>query len=169
MGGIPSEKKFVVISVPHTSMWDFVWGKFAFGSKKVNPAIFIKKESFFFPLGVILKKLNAKPVNRGPGAIGLVEQVLEHFNKNEKFSVCITPEGTREKVSRWKKGFYFIAQKANVPIYLGYVDYKKKTLGIGERFEPTGDYKKDMEFIKDHYLKLNPQPKHNSKFNWDIM
>lgn len=168
IGAVPKEKKYVIISVPHTSMWDFVWGKFAFGSKKVNPAIFIKKESFFFPLGGLLRALNAKPVNRGAGAAGLVDQVLEHFEKNDSFSVCITPEGTREKVKRWKKGFYFIAEKANIPIYLGIIDYKRKVMTIGERFNPTGDYTKDMEYIRSYYIKHDPHPKHKEKFNWEI-
>jgi len=38
----------------------------------------------------------------------------------------ISPEGTRSRVEKWKTGFYYIAQKANVPIVLMYMDYKKK-------------------------------------------
>lgn len=169
IGGVPQEKKFLIISVPHTSMWDFVWGKFAFGSKKINPAIFIKKESFFFPLGIILKALNAKPVNRGVGAIKVVDQIIKHFEKNDSFSVCISPEGTRKKVKRWKKGFYYIAQKANIPIYLGIIDYKQKVMTIGERFMVSGDYEKDIEYIKRYYHKYKPLPKYVNSFNWDIM
>jgi 1-acyl-sn-glycerol-3-phosphate acyltransferase len=168
VGNIPSEKKYIVISVPHTSMWDFVWGKFAFGSKNVHPVIFIKKESFFFPLNILLKWLGAKPVNRGVGASGLIEQVIKHFKENDEFVVCITPEGTREKVKRWKKGFYFIAQRANVPIYLGIIDYKNKIMTIGKRFDISDDYDKDMEKIKEYYIKHNPQAKYPEQFNWDI-
>lgn len=168
IGETPVDKKFVVISVPHTSMWDFVWGKFAFSVKGVNPVIFIKKESFFFPLGILLRMLGARPVNRGRGAVGLVEQVIHYFETNDTFQVCITPEGTREKVSKWKRGFYFIAKKANVPIYLGLVDYKHKILTIGERFMPTDDINADMLYIKAYYKKHNPQAKHPEKFTFDF-
>ncbi len=168
IGGVPTDKKYIIISVPHTSMWDFVWGKFAFSSNNVHPKIFIKKESFFFPLGILLRWLGAKPVNRGAGASSLVEQVLHHFEQNDEFSVCITPEGTREKVKRLKKGFYFIAQKANVPLYLGFIDYGKKVMAIGERFEITGDYEKDMQLIKAYYDKHDPKPKHPEKYNADF-
>lgn len=167
-GPVPTEKKYVVISVPHTSMVDFVWGKFAFASKNVNPVIFIKKEAFKFPLGILLKWLGAKPVNRGRGAVGLVDQVIHHFNKNDEFKVCITPEGTRKLTKRWKRGFYFIAQKANVPIYLGLIDYRKKVCSIGERFDPTGDISKDMEFIREYYKRINAQPKHPERFTLDF-
>lgn len=167
-GEAPKEKKYVVISVPHTSKLDFVWGKFAFSSKGVKPIIFIKKEAFKFPLGILLKWLGAKPVNRGRGAIGLVEQIIHHFNKNDEFIVCITPEGTRDLRKKWKRGFYFIAQQAKVPIYLGYVDYNKKVCSIGQRFEPTGDINTDMKQIRDYYIELNPQPKHSEKFTFDF-
>jgi 1-acyl-sn-glycerol-3-phosphate acyltransferase len=168
IGNVPTDDKYIIISAPHTSMWDFVWGKFAFGSKNVHPKIFIKKESFYFPMGILLTWLGAKPVNRGVGALSLVDQVLHHFEINKKFSVCITPEGTRNKVNKWKKGFYYISQKAHVPIYLGIIDYGKKVMTIGERFVPTGDYQKDMEYIKLYYHNHLPKPKHPEQFNWEI-
>ena len=168
VGNVPQEKKYVVISVPHTSMWDFVWGKFAFSSKRVNPVIFIKKESFFFPLGILLRWLGAIPVDRTGGASGLVEQVIGLFESHDNFTVCITPEGTREKVTKWKKGFYYIAQKANVPIYLGIIDYRNKTLTIGEQFFPTGDITSDMEFIREHYKKANPEARYPENFTFDF-
>ena len=31
-GELPAEKKAVIISVPHTSNWDFFWGELAFRS-----------------------------------------------------------------------------------------------------------------------------------------
>jgi len=167
-GDVPTDKKYVVISVPHTSKIDFVWGEFAFSSKGVKPIIFIKKEAFKFPLGILLRRLGAKPVNRDRGAIGLVDQRIHYFNTNDEFIVCITPEGTREFRKKWKRGFYFIAQKAKIPIYLGYVDYNKKVCSIGERFDPTGDINADMESIRNHYKNLKPKPKHAEKFTFDF-
>jgi len=168
LGTAPNEKKYVVIPVPHTSMMDFVWGKLAFASQNVNPVIFIKKEAFKFPMGILLRWLGAMPVDRGRGATGLVEQVIHHFDTNDNFKVCITPEGTREFTKKWKKGFYFIAQKANVPIYLGIIDYRKKICTMGERFVPSGDLEKDMAYINQYYRRINSLPKYPDKFSFDF-
>jgi 1-acyl-sn-glycerol-3-phosphate acyltransferase len=50
----------------------------------------------------------------------------------EAQSLCIvvSPEGTRKKMTKWNKGFYYMAWKANVPIVVGYVDYQKKEIGV---------------------------------------
>lgn len=50
-GELPEVKKAVIISVPHTSNWDFVWGELAFLSQRIPAFILMKKEFFFFPAG----------------------------------------------------------------------------------------------------------------------
>ena len=62
-GELPAEKKAVIISVPHTSNWDFFWGELAFLSQGIPAFILMKKEFFFFPLGMILRALNVIPVS----------------------------------------------------------------------------------------------------------
>ena len=62
--------------------------------------------------------------------------------------MVFTPEGTRSYNDKWKKGFYYIAQAANVPIYIGYIDYKKKIGGFHSLFEPTGDVEADIAYLK---------------------
>jgi 1-acyl-sn-glycerol-3-phosphate acyltransferase len=41
----------------------------------------------------------------------------------------LSPEGQLAKTIRWKKGYYYMAVRANVPIVVGYIDYKKKEIG----------------------------------------
>jgi len=77
--------------------------------------------------------------------------------------VAITPEGTRSLVKKWKMGFYYIAVKANVPIQLAYIDYKKKEMGITEIIYTTGDEKADLEKIQAYYKGVTA--KHPEKFN----
>ena len=55
----------------------------------------------------------------------LVDNVATIFGQQDSFYVIITPEGTRSLNTNWKRGFYYIAKQANVPIALGYLDYKK--------------------------------------------
>jgi 1-acyl-sn-glycerol-3-phosphate acyltransferase len=142
--------KAVVIMAPHTSNWDFVYGRLGFASRGVKPKIMIKKESFFFPLGIILHALGAVPVDRGLST-GTVKKITAMIAENESFFLLITPEGTRKLSKNWKKGYYFIAQQAKVPIVMGFLDYKTKTGGIGPVLYPSGDYEADLKIIQDFY------------------
>ncbi len=90
------------------------------------------------------------PVNRGKKG-QMTDQMIEEFNRHEYFQLVIAPEGTRKLVSEWKKGFYYIALGAKVPIALAYIDFKLKEAGIPMYFYPTGDEQKDIQEIKDFY------------------
>lgn len=146
----PQMKKCVFIEAPHTTMWDFVFGRLGLWQLGINVKFFIKKEMFFFPLGPILKSLGGIPVDRGKKT-NMVDQIVEMYNKSDNFSIVITPEGTRRYTEHWKKGFYYIAMKANVPIYLGYLNYEKKEGSGGKIFYPTGNYEKDLAEIQEFY------------------
>lgn len=152
VGNIPPEiKKAVVIAAPHTSGLDFVLGRCGFyvlGIRKIQ--FFIKKEMFRFPLGILIRALGAVPVDRGKKN-NLVDQITQHFAEKEKFYLLITPEGTRKYTTNWKKGFYLIAMKANVPIVVSFIDYAKKEGGIGFILYPTGDFEQDFKKITDFY------------------
>lgn len=143
----PSVDKCVVCMGPHTSNWDFVIGKLTFASYGVNTRFLIKKEMFFFPFGILLKKMGGVPVDR-KGKNNMTRIAVAEFEKNDNMFLVFTPEGTRSYNSHWKKGFYYIALEAKVPIYMAYIDYKNKTGGWDELFIPTGDIDADIKFIK---------------------
>jgi 1-acyl-sn-glycerol-3-phosphate acyltransferase len=155
-------KKAVIIMAPHTSNWDFVIGRLGFASQSIKTRILIKKESFFFPLGIVLKALGAVPVDRGMSA-GTVKNITHLMEKEDTFYILITPEGTRKLVKNWKKGFYFIATQAHVPIIMGFLDYKTKSGGLGPVLYPTGNYEADLKVIEEFYK--DKQPKHPQNFN----
>ena len=142
--GVP---KAVLVVGPHTSNWDFIVGRLAFTSYGVKPKILIKKELFFFPLGFLLKAIGGVPINRKSNN-RFTDQAIDIFNSNDHIYMVFTPEGTRSYNPNWKKGFYYIALKANVPIYICYMDYEQKTGGFYELFQPTGDVEKDIAYIK---------------------
>ncbi len=158
--------KAVLIVAPHTSYWDFVIGRMTFWSSKIKIRVLIKKEVFVFPLGWFLRHLGGVPVARGQKN-NLVEQAVDLFQKNQKIVIVITPEGTRSKVHHWKKGFYYIAMEAKVPIALGFIDYSTKTGGIGPLINPNGDYEKDLSVILDFYR--DKKGLHPEQFNLDIL
>ena len=151
-GALPDGiKKAVVVSAPHTSYWDFVVGRLTFWAIRVNIRFLIKKEVFIFPLGWMFEQIGGLPVDRGKYKSNMVKQVVSMFNEHDSLVVVITPEGTRNLVENWKKGFYLIALEAGVPLALSFIDYKNKTGGICPILHPTGDYEKDMVFIQDFY------------------
>lgn len=160
----PNYKKYIAIMAPHTSNWDFIIGKLVYNVLGIKTSFLIKKEMFFFPLNIILRFLGGIPVNRGKNA-NLVENIIKIFNEKDEFVLTITPEGTRKKVTRWKRGFYFIAQKANVPIFLGYIDYKEKKVGDWGIFIPQDNIEKDMKIIKNYYKNVNAKHPENFRYN----
>ncbi len=150
-GGIPQDiKKCVVVVAPHTSMWDFIIGRLAWYVLGLKVKFLIKKEMFVFPIGGLLKKLGGIPVDRGKST-RLVDYVAGLFEKHESLYITITPEGTRRYNPKWKKGFYYIALKAGVPIALGVLDYKKKSGGVEKIFVPSGNFEEDFKMVEEFY------------------
>ncbi len=144
----PKVKKCVVVMGPHTSNWDFVIGRITFSSYGINTKFLIKKELFIPPFGWLLRKMGGIPVDRKKKN-NLTHMAVHEFSKNDNMFLVFTPEGTRKYSPNWKKGFYYIAQEANVPIYTAYIDYKKKTGGWDSLFEPTGDIDEDIKYLKN--------------------
>lgn len=77
--------------------------------------------------------------------------MTEKFANSKHFHLAITPEGTRKANPNWKKGFYYIALKAQVPIMLIGIDYPSKTISSTKAVMPTGDIEKDMREIKLYF------------------
>jgi 1-acyl-sn-glycerol-3-phosphate acyltransferase len=139
--------KCVLVMGPHTSNWDFVIGRLAFFYLGVKPKIIIKKELFFPPLGWLLRGLGGIPVDRKKKN-NMTEYASNLYAVNEKLYLLFTPEGTRKYNPNWKKGFYYIAKKAQVPIVICYMDYSSKTGGIHSVMEPMDNVEENIVFIK---------------------
>ncbi len=157
-----SIKKAVIIVAPHTSLWDTVIGKLGFWHMEVDSKILIKKEAFKWPYGPILKKLGGIPVNRNKSE-RLTETVARMFAEKDSLFITIAPEGTRKLVKEWKRGFYYIALEAQVPIILGVLDFKNKQGGMKELYYPTGDFQKDILEIQVFYRDFKGRNPEKSK------
>ena len=146
-------KKFVLIGAPHTSNWDFPLMLMVVLKLKLSVFWMGKHTLFPFPFAGLMKWLGGIPINRS-ASHNVVRETVKHYKENKELIVLIPPEGTRSKVSEWKTGFYHIANMANVPILLGYVDAKNKEAGFVDFFYPTGNLEKDMEQIQKFYAPL---------------
>ncbi len=150
VGTAPTVPKYVLIAAPHTSNWDFPVTLMICFALRLK-VYWMGKSSLFPPLlGGIMRWLGGIPVDRSRAG-NLVQGTVDAFNKAERLTVIVPPEGTRSKVTHWKTGFYYIAQGAGVPIALGYLDFRKKEGGIGRMFQPTGDIAADMVEIQAFY------------------
>jgi len=147
-------KKAVMVAAPHTSNWDIVYARAALYILRVPVKFTIKKEWVRFPLSLILNPLGAIPIDRKPRGMkrfSMVDKMVELFDYRDHLIIMVTPEGTRQYARKWKTGFYITAQKAGVPILLGYLDYANKEAGIGKVFYPTGNMEQDIEEIQAYY------------------
>lgn len=142
--------KFIIALAPHTSNWDFLIGQLYMHTLDMKINFLMKKEWFFWPLDPCLKKMGGIPVWRSKHT-SMTDNLANQCKEMGTFRLCITPEGTRSRNADWKKGFYFIALKARIPILLYGIDYEKKLIRCTRSFIPTGDVDKDMQEIKDYY------------------
>jgi 1-acyl-sn-glycerol-3-phosphate acyltransferase len=149
-GRFPDEKKLVVVVAPHTSNWDFFIGIACVWAIGVRISFMIKRNAFKGPSGGVLKYLGGIPIDRA-AAHGVVDQMVEAFERRDALVLAITPEGTRKKVESWKTGFYHIAERAGVPMLLVYFDYRRKVVGFGPVRHATENIDKDIQDMRDFY------------------
>ena len=149
-GDFPDQPKLVIIAAPHSSGWDAVWGLAAKVALGIRIVVIGKQELFRWPLGWLLRKFGAVPVDRAH-AHGVVEQVAERFADSDAMWFVLAPEGTRKHVRNWKTGFWHIAREANVPVLCAYFHYPERTIGIGPILHMTADAKADMARVREFY------------------
>ncbi|BCE02667.1 1-acyl-sn-glycerol-3-phosphate acyltransferase [Marinicellulosiphila megalodicopiae] len=158
-GEIPKEKKYIIIVAPHTSNWDFFWGMCTVLKMRwrVN---WVGKDSLFTGFkGGIMRWLGGTGIDRS-NASNIVDSYIQLVEKSESINIVITPEGTRGYVDKWKTGFYRIADGADIPLALAFIDFSKKELGFGPMMKTTGDYEQDKAKIKAFYRPIigkNPE------------
>ncbi len=153
--------KYIICLAPHTSNWDFIIGQLFAEAEGIHINFLMKKEWFFWPLGILFRRMGGIPVYRKKST-SMTDTLAEAAERADKFGLCVTPEGTRSANKDWKKGFYYIALKANLPILLYGMDYGKKAIVCTKTIIPSGDVDRDMAEIKSYYTAF--EGKHPAKF-----
>ncbi len=149
-GELSPEPKAVMIAAPHTTNWDlplmlalaYVYG--------IEIKWMGKQSIFKPPFGWLMKAWGGVPIVRSERR-NTVQQMCDLFEASEGLILMVPAEGTRGRVEYWKSGFYRIAEGADVPIILGYLDYARKRGGFGPALRPTGDISADMDVIRAFY------------------
>ena len=158
---VPHPDKYIICLAPHTSNWDFILGQLYSGAEGWKINFLMKKEWFFWPLGVLFRHLGGIPVWRSKRT-SLTDNLAAEAAKADSFKLCITPEGTRSANKEWKRGFLVIARKANLPILLYGLDYERKLIECVHMMTPSDDIEADLSTIKTYFKDF--KGKHPEKF-----
>jgi len=154
----PPEGAGVAIAAPHTSNWDFIYALGTAILQDVKIYFSIKDSLCRVPvLGTWLMWLGAMPIDRSPNGQGQVEKIKAFIDsqKNSRVFFIFTPEGTRGTVTKWKTGFYHVAQGCELPIFLTKVDYQSKEAGVFHTFKLTNNKDNDIKAIQASYKSIH--------------
>jgi 1-acyl-sn-glycerol-3-phosphate acyltransferase len=158
-GGLPDERRFIVIAAPHTSNWDWAIAMVAMFALGLRINYMVKDSAFVWPVSVFLRATGGLPTNRA-APTGLVEDLAARVLHTPEIILVITPEGTRARVERWKTGFLRIAELAHLPVVQVSWDYPSRTITLGPLAELTGDHEADVARIRAYYRQFtgrNPE------------
>ena len=124
-GQFPDSKKMIIAVAPHTSNWDFPLSVAMMFACRLRVSFMAKSGLFFWPFNKVMTWLGGVSVNRSK-AHGVVGQMVDKFDSQEKMILALAPEGTRKVVHKWRTGFLQIANRAKVPVVLVGLDFKRK-------------------------------------------
>lgn len=150
-----NDPKQVVIGFPHSSPLDGLRAISFTILMRLDHHVLAKQELFWFPLGYVLKRLGCIPVDRTQSK-HIVQKMAEEFAKSEKFTLLLSPEGTRRHLDEphpIHTGFWRIAKAANVPIVLIVSDNKNKIGRVFAKVIPSDSMEDDLLKIQALYAK----------------
>ena len=166
-GDVNNLNRCILVVAPHTHNSEYLLGNMAYWVLGKQLKVIIKDQHTKAWYGGIIKGLGGIGIDRSQKN-DLVNFVAKEFEK-EDFSLVITPEGTRSRVEKWRKGFYHMALQAKVPIVLAAGDFKSKTMFLGYKISyeelTTITYEDLLNKIEKYFIDRDIQPK--VKENWN--
>lgn len=156
-GPAPQTSRFILVSEHHTTNWDVAVLLYWAAKNGFMLRFMIKKEvEGWFLIGDLLKKAGAIYIDRD-APLSAMKTILKAARGEENFRLLIAPKGTRAKTEGWKPGFYYLAQKLNVPLLPGGPDYKRKVAMTAPMITPSGDIHADIEQMRPFFEQLTPK------------
>lgn len=150
-GELPDEKKLIVVGGPHTSNWDFYLAMSAMLALGLRFSYMMKKEAFENPLGGLFRWLGGVEIDRRE-ARDVTAQMSDWFHSQEKAWLGITPEGTRGKVEKFKKGYLRIAEATGAPLFIVGINAPTKEIVLDRLWTLTGDEDADNRDVQAYML-----------------
>ncbi|WKS95786.1 1-acyl-sn-glycerol-3-phosphate acyltransferase [Riemerella columbina] len=169
-GDVNNLDRCILVVAPHTHNSEYILGNLAYWLLDKPLKIIIKDDHTKAWYGGLIKALGGIGIDRSQRN-DLVNFVAKQFEK-EDFSLVITPEGTRSRVSKWRKGFYHMALTARVPIVMAAGDFKTKTIYLGRKIPletlETASYEEILKIISDYFVERDIHPKIPENWNPNI-
>ncbi|MGQ4276958.1 lysophospholipid acyltransferase family protein [Pseudidiomarina sp. E22-M8] len=158
-GELPATRQAIIPVAPHTSNWDFFVGLCVMLALGLKLSFLGKHTIFRFPINRLLRWLGGIPIDRR-AAQGVVGQMVNEFKQRHELVLALAPEGTRRKVSEWRKGFVHIARATQVPVVPVAFDFARKVVDICPPLMISGDIDSELVRVKQavaHAVGKNPQ------------
>ena len=158
-GELPNQPKFILAVAPHTSNWDFFIGIAAMFSLQLKVSFLGKASIFRWPVKSVLTAIGGIAVDRS-NSHGVVGQIVQELERNDKFILGLAPEGTRSKTTEWKTGFLHIAKQGNIPIVPVSFDFAKKEIFFHQEVYISGEISQELIEFKQIFADVcakNPQ------------
>ena len=152
----PVPERCVIIGVPHTTNWDFVFFLGATAQAGLKPSFMGKHTLFKWPMTRFMYDMGGVSVDRSAKGRNYVDQLVDAFARADELALVVAPEGTRGATRPWRSGFYHIAHKAGVALVPAWVEDKTRRGGIGPAIMPSGDYAADLEKLLAYYRAVMP-------------
>lgn len=153
---MPEHPRIILVTGPHTSNWDFVYGLCAAVAMNLD-IHWLGKNSLFKPLpGRFLYWLGGIPVDRS-NPEGVAEQIAARIRGAGNMALIITPEGTRSKVKKWKTGFLRIARMSDSVLVITSIDFARRVINLGEVFTVGEDAFADIAYIQEKFSQVTPK------------
>ncbi len=149
-GELPDIPKMVVIAAPHTSNWDLFFMLALSWRRRLHVHWMGKNSIFKKPFGPLMRSFGGIPIERSK-THGAVHQAVDAIKRADRIILTVPAEGTRGAVEYWKSGFFVIAEQADVPVVLGYLDYRHKRGGFGPAIDPKIGKRAMMDEIRTFY------------------
>jgi 1-acyl-sn-glycerol-3-phosphate acyltransferase len=163
-GEFPNRSKLIIAVAPHSSNIDFVLTIAVIWSLGLKASYLAKESLFRFPLGLLMRAFGGIPVERNSPQ-GLVGQMVDQFSRRHSLVLGITPEGTRRRVSGWKRGFALIAQGAKVPVLPAILNYGTKVIRFGDLITDVGNVDDTMLVMQRAAATGAPRSEHRHRQN----
>lgn len=155
-GDFPNVPQAVIIVAPHSSNIDGVVVVAALLALGLRVSFFVKHSAFRWPFAGLMRWFGAVPVNR-EDAHDLVAFSAAKFAQKPQLLLAIAPEGTRHAAPEWKRGFYWIALQAKVPLISVGLDYARRELVILGHCRPGGDLEAELPGIVAGFRHMQPR------------
>jgi 1-acyl-sn-glycerol-3-phosphate acyltransferase len=154
VGHLPADRKMIVTAGPHTANQDGWMMVLTSWVIRADLKWMVKAELTRGFIGWFIRAAGGVGIDR-KSSRNTVEQVVQQFEERDSLLLAVAPEGTRRHLDHWKTGFYWMAVGANVPIYMGRLDYENKIINLAHPpVHPTGDIDTEMQIIFDAYSEV---------------